>query len=90
VKDFYSKYARGDGPKLETPNSRFVREDAAMLAALQSTKFEDPTMESFRKQAVKNWEEHATRQQGFIERMVDGLFGEDVNILDAEVIPGAR
>lgn len=90
VKDFFMKYNPANGPRMETPNSRFVREDAAMLAALQATKFEDPTMESYRKQAVKNWEEHATRQQGFIERMVDGLFGEDVDITDAEVLPGAR
>jgi hypothetical protein len=53
------------------PSRRF--RDARGVA---STKFEDPTMEAYRKQAVKGWEEHATAQQGFIERMIDSVFGD--------------
>lgn len=72
VNDFYKKY-RGDFKgKLETPNSQFRREDAAMLGALQAIRFEDPVMEGYRKTAVKGWEDHATAQQGFIERLIKG------------------
>lgn len=91
VSDFYKKYTADTGfPGIEAPNTRFRREDGAMLGALQATKFEDPTMESYRKQAVKGWEEHATAQQGFIERFLDGLFGDEPSIPESEVMPGAR
>ena len=72
VENFYSKYkSQGRAPGIESPNARFMREDAAMLAALQATKFEDPAMENYRKHAIKNWNDHATAQQGFIERMIE-------------------
>lgn len=74
VRDFFTKYRETTStPGIESPNNRFRREDAAMLAAFQGAKFEDPRMESYRKQAIKGWEDHATAQQGFIERMIETM-----------------
>lgn len=77
VQKFFSEYLVNNFSNgIESPNSRFRREDAALRDALQSAKFDDPRMEAYRKQAVKQWDEHATAQQGFIERTLDGLFGD--------------
>lgn len=91
VNQFYQKYTADTGfVGLESPNTRFRREDSAMLAALQAAQFEDPVMESYRKMAIKGWHEHATAQQGFVERMLDSVFGDEPNIYESEVLPGAR
>lgn len=91
VQQFFKKYTADTGyAGLESPNTRFRREDAAMLGALQAVKFEDPTMESYRKMAIKGWNEHATAQQGFVERMIDSVFGDNPSYLDTEAQPGGR
>jgi hypothetical protein len=88
VSSFYDNFGRGEWPAMETPNSRFIREDNALLAALQKTTFPDKRLEQYRRIAVKGWAEHATAQQGFVTRMLDGIFGDEPSILDAERIPG--
>lgn len=88
VSQFYDSFGRGEWPQLESPNSRFMREDAAMLAALQKTQFQDKRLETYRKLAIKGWNDHATAQQGFVTRMLDGIFGDEPSIWSAEKIPG--
>lgn len=88
VRDFYDKYSQQGGNwGIETPNSRFRREDAALYSALQEARFEDKVLENYRKLAVRGWDDAATAQQGFIERLIDGVFGESGNQYDAEVGP---
>lgn len=86
IDSFYDQWQKNEGfPPLETPNSRFIREDNALFSALQTQKFQDPKLETWRRAAVKGWKEHATAQQGFVSRMVEGLFGDDPNIYTAEM-----
>ncbi len=85
VDQFFDTWQRENGPGLETPNSRFIREDEAMFAALQGTRFQDPKLETWRKVAIRGWNDTATAQQGFIKRMVEGIFGDEPNIYQAEM-----
>lgn len=92
VQEFFNGYMKNHYTNgIESPNSRFIREDSAMRDALQAAKFEDPRLEGYRKLALKGWEDHATAQQGFIARTLEGLFGDDLNPTDAEYSPdGSR
>lgn len=69
---------------LESPNNRFMREDGKLYAALQGAKFEDPKMEAWRRATLKGWQESATAQQGFVSRLIDGIFGDEGRVSDAE------
>lgn len=86
VDQFFDKYQKDYGWQgLETPNSTFIREDNALFAALQGTTFQDKRLETWRRAAIKGWKEHATAHQGFVSRMIEGVFGEDPNIYAAEM-----
>lgn len=63
-----------DGP-LEFQNSRMVREDSAVLSFLQQTKFQDATLEGYRKAAVKSWHDYSTQTNSFVQNMIDAITG---------------
>lgn len=85
VRDYFRQYTAeraASGVNLrefETPNQRFLREDAALYAALLATKFGDPKLETYRKKALQGWQENATQQQGFMQNMMD-LVTADVDL----------
>jgi hypothetical protein len=85
VDQYFDKAGAGLG-RLESPNARFMREDAGLLAALQGAKFQDPRLEAWRKKAIGGWDEAATAQQGFITRMIDSIFGDEPDIREAEFL----
>lgn len=60
-----------NGPMLEFTNSRMVREDQMILNYLQSTKFEDPSMEAWRKAALKGWNESSTQANSFMGNLME-------------------
>lgn len=72
---FQQKYKSMERGGLESPNARFMREDAALRDALQAAQFPDRRLDNYRKMAVKSWDEHATQQQGFIQRLTESIFG---------------
>lgn len=53
-----------------TINARMVAEDAAILNGLASMKLEDPQAETYRKVAVRGWQEHSTRTMGMAESIL--------------------
>lgn len=71
-KDYVGK-RRESGRSDGTFNQQFRAEDAAFIGALRAQKFEDPMLESYRKQAIKGWEAHSTAHQGFLEQMINTI-----------------
>ena len=65
-----SKY---EGPMFEFANTRALRENNLILNYLQSTKFEDPSMEAYRKAALKGWKDSATQANTFMENLIETL-----------------
>lgn len=82
--DAYVKERRSSWQIPSSTNETFMRQDAALLDALQAAKFEDPRLETYRKIAVKGWKEHATAQHGFVQRILDTLTEDLVPPSDAE------
>lgn len=80
VREFYDSHLKEGGFDnlfFTSPNTRFREEDAALFAALQSTQFENPKQEFYRKRVVAQWNDHATAQAGFIDRFL-GAISADV------------
>lgn len=49
------------------------QQEGSILAALQSTKFEDPRMEIYRKKAIAGWSDSATQSQTWIQTLTSAL-----------------
>lgn len=62
-----------DSPGFEFDNTRMVREENAVLNFLQQSKFEDPTLEAYRKQAIRGWADSAQQSNTFMENIMDTL-----------------
>jgi hypothetical protein len=60
----------------ETMNNLMIRQENMVLNALQSTKFEDPAMEAYRKVAIRGWGNVATQADGFFITLVKTLSGQ--------------
>lgn len=52
---------------LETQNTRLVREESLIKDALARTKFDDPAVESFRKVAIRGWQDSAQKADSWME-----------------------
>lgn len=61
----------------DTGNSMMIRQENAVLNALQQTKFEDPAMEAYRKVAIRGWNKVATQADGFFGTMVKLISGQE-------------
>ena len=66
TQQFFESYTPDWG--IQSTNERFRAQDAAFKSALQAHRFDDPTAETYRRAALSNWDEYATREQGFFER----------------------
>lgn len=85
VDSVFDNYQKNQGfSGFRSPNAAFMAEDEMLFTAMQTAKFEDPRLEAWRKAAVRGWKEHATAQQGFVSRMVEGLLGDTPNPYTAE------
>lgn len=54
-----------------SPNAIMVHEDNVIYNRLASIKFQDPRLETYRKLAVKGWQDNATRTMGTLERIAE-------------------
>lgn len=61
----------------DTGTSMMIRQENAVLNALQQTKFEDPSLEAYRKVAVRGWANVATQADGFFTTMGKLLSGDN-------------
>jgi len=57
----------------EFTNTAMQRQERFVIDSLKSTKFDDPKLEVYRKLAVKGWDQSATRQNTFIENLMDAI-----------------
>lgn len=57
----------------EFANTAMQRQESFVINGLRSTKFDDPKLETYRKLAIKGWDDHSTQANTFLQNMLDAL-----------------
>jgi hypothetical protein len=54
-------------------NEVFMKQDDAVFAALNATKFNDPNLEAYRKTAIKGFKQSATQEMDFMDKFMSAV-----------------
>lgn len=75
LKPYIEKIAKqsiySEFPKGVSVNAQMTGQDAEIYEGLKTMKFDDPALETIRKNAVSSWPQHSTQTKGILESMLE-------------------